>query len=200
MGGRSRAYGIPKSEESKGRCEVAKVLLDVWHKAWYCQVAHSKFPEVRERGKVTRGPSVKPFGSEGRRESAVTESLDERKQAEVVYVLERPWPPDFPGTQAVGREGVVEMRDSCDVPRVASHGTYVEHGGSVAGGVGDDKFHEFLWKPGDWVLWKPGESGRTQGGRLRDTFPEQLLDFGLAPPPDLGDKRFRCYCGGNAPR
>jgi len=117
---------------------------------------------------------------------------DDRRsgRADTVCVLERPRPPGFPGTQAVDREGVVEMGDSCGVQRVAGHGT-CEEGDEVVHEVGDDQFHQFLWKPGDWTLWNrddwalwnPGEWGRRRGGHLQDTSPEGLLDFGLAPPP-----------------
>ena len=44
---------------------------------------------------------------------------------------------------APSREGVVKVRDSCDVPRVASQGA-CEEGANVVDKVGDDQFHEFL--------------------------------------------------------
>ena len=174
---------------------MAKVLLNVWHEAGYYELVYSKLLEVRKCGKVTQSPSVKLFrseGSEGRVDCAVTEPLDERKQAEVVCVLERPSPCGFPGKCGVDRESIVKMGDSGDVPRVASPGTYAE-GEEVIHEVGDDQFHEFLWKPGDWslwnpddwALWNPSERGRRRGGHLP---PEQLLDFVLALPPDLGSE------------
>ena len=186
-----RAFRTSESEESKCRSEVSKVLSNVRHETWYYQVIYSKFLEVGKCGKVTQGPSVKPFGSEGSVECAVTEPLDERKQAEVVCILERPRPRGSPGTRVVDCEGVVKMGDSCGVQRVAGHGT-CEEGEGVVDEVGDDQFHEFLWKPGDWALWNrddwalwdPSEWGRRRGGWLRDI---SLLDFGLAPPP-LGDE------------
>ena len=172
---------------------MAKVLLKVRHEAWYYELVYSKLLEVGECGKVTQGPSVKLFRSEGNVDCAVTEPLDERKQTEVGCVLERPSPCGFLGKRGVDREGVVKMGDSCDVPRVANAGTYVE-GGEFIHEVGDDQFYEFPWKPGDWALWNPddwtlwnpSEWGRGRGGHLGP--PEQLIDLVLALPPDLGSE------------
>ena len=111
-----RASRTSESEESKGRCEVSKVSLNVRHEVGYYQLVYPKLLEVRKRGKVTQGPSVKFIGSEGIMECAVTELLDERKQAEAVCVSERPRPRGFPVPHVVDREGVVKMGDGCDVP------------------------------------------------------------------------------------
>ena len=46
-------------------------------------------------------------------------------------------------------EGVVEMRDGGDIPRVTGQGTCKE-GVGVTNQVGDDQFHELLRKTGDW--------------------------------------------------
>ena len=80
-----RAFGILESKQSKGRCEVPKVLLDVGHKDAYVEIVYPKLLEVRECGKVTQGASAKPF--EGELVAAVQadpESLDEWKQPKVV--------------------------------------------------------------------------------------------------------------------
>ena len=79
------------------------------------------------------------------------------------------------GYGVVSREGVVKVGDGCDVPRVAGHGAHKE-----SAGVADEEvqFCELLRKLGDW--------GCVCGGCLRGTSKEHLLDFGLAPPPDLG--------------
>ena len=79
-----RAYGFPESEESEGRCEVSKVPLNVWHEAGHLELVYPKLLEVCEGGKVTQGPPVELFGSEGTIECADTESLDKRKQVEIV--------------------------------------------------------------------------------------------------------------------
>jgi len=78
----------------------------------------------------------------------------------------------------------VKVGDSCDVPRVASQGA-CEEGAGVVDKVGEDQFYEFLRKPGDW--------GRVQGRGHRATSKEQTLDFGHAPPPDLGSEQFGRY-------
>ena len=86
----------------------------------------------------------------------------------------------------------MKMGDSCDIQRVASDGTCAESE-EVVDEVGDDQFYEFSWKPGDWTLWNrddwalwnPSEWGRRGGRHLP---PEQLLDFDLALPPDLGSE------------
>ena len=71
---------------------MSKVLSNVRHEAGYYELVYSKLLEVRECRKVTQGRSIKPFRSEGMVGRAVTEPLDERKQTEVVCVLERPSP------------------------------------------------------------------------------------------------------------
>jgi hypothetical protein len=66
---------------------VSKALLNVLHKAGYLEVIYSKFLEVRERGKVTQGGTVKLFRGElgmGIIVQADTESLDERKQTKLI--------------------------------------------------------------------------------------------------------------------
>ena len=85
----------------------------------------------------------------------------------------------------------MKMGDSCDVPRVAGHGTRKESAG-VAGEVGDDQFYEFLRKPGDL--------GRAQDRNLRGISKEKLLNFGYAPPPDHGNDQFGPYDGRNTTR
>ena len=58
------AFRILESKESKGRCEVPKVLSDVQHKAGYFEIVHPRLLEVHECGKVAQGASAKPFGNE----------------------------------------------------------------------------------------------------------------------------------------
>ena len=165
---------------------MSKVLSNVRDEAGYYEVVYSKLLEVRKRRKVTQGLCVKLLGSEGKVGYMETETLDERKQAEVVCASE--WPRGFPGIHGANCEGVVQMGDSCDVPRAAGHGACAD-GAEVAYEVGDDQVHELLWEPGNW--------GRRWG---RGISKEKQLDFGLSPPPGLGSERFKRYCGGNTTR
>ena len=84
---------------------------------------------------------------------ADTESLDERKQTEVVRVSDWPRPHKFPpvpgGETDVCREGMVRVGGGCDIPRVAGHGERKE-GEDVVDEIGDNHFHELLGKRGDW--------------------------------------------------
>jgi len=68
-----------------------------------------------------------------------------------------------------GRDGVVEMGDCSDIPRVACHGA-CEEGGGVVNEVGNDHFDEVLREFCDW--------GRAIRRCLWGTSVEQPLDFG----------------------
>ena len=63
---------------------MSKVSLDVRHEGGYLELVYSKLLEVCKRGKVMQGASFELFGSEGINACADMESLDERKQTEVI--------------------------------------------------------------------------------------------------------------------
>ena len=66
----------------------------------------------------------------------------------IVEVVRSPIFPSFPWEShpAISCEGVVNVGDGGDVPRVAGHGACQE-GAGVVNEVQDDRFHEFLRKP-----------------------------------------------------
>lgn len=75
------------------------------------------------------------------------ESFDERKQTKLVRFLEWHRPPAVPfgpvADEVFGREGVMEVGDSGDVPRVAGHGACQEKA-RVVNKVGYNRFHGLL--------------------------------------------------------
>ena len=83
----------------------------------------------------------------------------------------------------------MKVGDGRDVPRVAGYGARKE-GSDVKNEEGDNQFYKLLRKPGD--------RGPAQGRNLQGTPKEKLLDFGFAPPPDLGSEQFGRY-GGDSP-
>ena len=76
------AFGCPEGKESKSRCEVSEVLLDVRNEAGHLKIIYPKLLEVRECGKVTQGAPGEPVGSEldkGIMAETDAKALDERK-------------------------------------------------------------------------------------------------------------------------
>ena len=84
----------------------------------------------------------------------------------------------------VGREGMMKMRDSSDVPRITCCGT-CEEGALVANEVRDNPFHKLLREIGDrgWVYC----------GRVRGSSSTGRLDFGFVSVPKLISKQFNRY-------
>ena len=83
----ARTFGFLEGKESEGRCEVSKVLPDVWHEAGYLEMIYPKLLEVCECGKITEVVSAKLLRSKlsgGIAAVADTESLDEWKQPKLV--------------------------------------------------------------------------------------------------------------------
>ena len=118
--------------------------------------------------------SVKPPRSELGRVMTRTDPdpFDEWEQTKLVRFSERSGPKVFSqGDIVIDREGVMEMGDSSNVPRVACQGTRQE-GGGIVDEVGNDDLYKFLRKLGDW---RPA-----CGRRIRGTSTEQPLDFGHA--------------------
>lgn len=84
----------------------------------------------------------------------------------------------------VGCEGVMEMGDSSDVPRVTCHGARQE-AVRVVNEVGDDNFDDILWELGDW---------RRRCGRcLRSTSRGQPSNSGYCSVPKLVNKQLGRY-------
>jgi hypothetical protein len=91
----------------------------------------------------------------------------------------------------VGREGVMEMMDGGDVPRVTCQGARQE-AACVINEVGDNLFHEFLREFGD---------GRTCGRHLRSTSTERYpFDPSNGSVTNFVNKQFSRYHGVNTTR
>jgi len=80
----ARPFGLLESEKTKGRCEMSETSLNVWHKIGYPEMIYPKFLEVCEGGKVSQGVVVESELVFGIKVEANAESLDERKQTELV--------------------------------------------------------------------------------------------------------------------
>ena len=81
--------------------------------------------------------------------------FDERKQTELVRFSEWRRPRILrlhPVVRAIvlDREGVMEMGNGSNIPRIACHGTR-DKGLFVVNEAGDNHFYELLWKLGDWA-------------------------------------------------
>jgi len=77
------------------------------------------------------------------------------------------------------REGVMDMADGHNVPRVACQGA-CEKAALVVDEAGDNHFYDVLWEFGNW--------GRKFGRCLRVASVEQPFDFGYGSVPKPVDK------------
>ena len=128
---------------------MRKVPLDPRHEARNIQAPDIKFLDVGQCRKLTQDTTVE----EVRRELAIPlidlELLDQGKQAKRAHIPNLIGPLKFPSLPVIVYEdkGVIEMRNSGDVPGVTGQGACAETV-CVVSKISDDHFDDLQGKPG----------------------------------------------------